>query len=242
MKIGNFEINKKIFITFIVIVVLTIIALILKKIYVKEYEDYKINKDKEFIYTYETYSNSVTEVPFVNIDTNFARELNDKLQELASTYKNSNTSNNSMDYRYNINDNIVSLVIVFKSIDSNNHLIFNYKTYVFDLDQEGRALTDEEILKKYGKTVDEVNDNISLQMVKKYNDEIGQKIIPGTCNYKDCYLKLRNVEKYTDNANYYIEDGWLVVYAPYNIYSEYNEDKYFSRDDFKFYIVQNEKK
>ena len=151
MKIGNFEINKKIFITFIVIVVLTIIALILKKIYVKEYEDYKINKDKEFIYTYETYSNSVTEVPFVNIDTNFARELNDKLQELASTYKNSNTSNNSMDYRYNINDNIVSLVIVFKSIDSNNHLIFNYKTYVFDLDQEGRALTDEEILKKYGK-------------------------------------------------------------------------------------------
>ena len=241
MKIGKIEISKKLFITFIVVVVLTIIALIIKSAYVTEYEKYKIDKDMEFIYTYETYSESETDIPYVNIDNEFVKDLNEKLQEIGSKYADSDTSNNSMSYRYNVNKNIVSLVIIFKKLDSNNHLVFDYVTYVFDLDQNGKALTDDEILNKYNISIDQIDYEMSLQMVKKYDNEINNKILPEDCTYKDCYLKLRNIDKITDNAHYYIEDGWLVVYKYYNIYSEYKEADYFKRSDFKFYITNVKK-
>lgn len=236
MKIGNVEISKKLFITFIVVVVLAIIAFIVSKVYTKDYEDYKIDDDKEFIYTYETYSSSETDIPYVNINIEFAKSLNKSLQELGSSYKSSTTPNVSMNYQYNINNNIVSLVIIFKKLNEKNELVFDYVTYVFDLEKEGKVLTDSEILKKYNITVDDVNEEINLQMVKKYDNEINNNVLPGTCNYIDCFLKLRNINKFTDNAHYFVEDGKLVVYTSYNVYSEYKEEEYFTREDFKFYI------
>lgn len=242
MKIGKFEISRKLFITLIIVVVLAITALIIKITYINKYNKYKIDDNEEFVYTYKTYNNSNTDIPFVNIDSDFAKNLNDQVQKLGETYKESNTSNNSMSYRYNNKDNIVSLVFIFKSLDTNNNLIFDFKTYVFDLKEDGKPLTNDEILDKFGITEEEINKEIELQMVKKYDDEISKKVIPGTCNFKDCYMALRNVNKFTDNAHYYIEDGWLVVYTTYNAYSQYNEQSYFSRDDFKFYITNVMKK
>ena len=242
MKIGKFEISKKLFITFIIVVILAIAALIIKTTYINKYKKYKIEEDQEFVYTYATYDSSNTEVPYVNINTDFAKSLNEKVQKIGLTYKNSNTSNNSMSYRYNNKDNIVSLVFIFKSLNANNNLVFEFNTYVFDLDKDGKVLTNDEIFEKFNITEDEINSEIELQMVKKYDDEINKKIIPGTCNFKDCYMSLRNVNKFTDNARYYIEDGWLVVYTTYNAYSQYNEQSYFSRDDFKFYITNKMKK
>lgn len=236
MKIGSVEISKKLFITFIVVTVLAISVFIINKMYTIDYDDYKIDDDKEFIYTYETYDNSETDVPYININTDFAKSLNESLQKIALKYRSSNTSNDSMNYRYNVKDNIVSLVIIFKKLNENNQLVFDFTTYVFDLKKEGKALTDDEILKKYNISIDKVNEEISLQMVKKYDEEINNKILPSTCEYLDCFMKLRNVDKYTDNAHYFIEDGKLVVYTSYNVYSEYKEEEFFTRDDFKFYI------
>ena len=241
MKIGKIEISKKLFITFIVVVLLAIIAFIVKKVYITKYENYKIDKDKEFIYTYKTYNSSDTSIPYINIDTDYIKNLNNEIQKFGINYETSNTSNNSMSYRYNVSDNIVSLVIILKKLDSNNKLVIDYMTYVFDLNQDGKVLKDEEILKKYNISVDEVDYEISSQMVQKYNDEIDKKIIPGECEYNPCYLNLRNVSKYTDNAHYFIEDGWLVVYTTYNTYSQYKEEDYYGRDDFKFYIIDKKK-
>lgn len=241
MKIGNFEISKKILIAFIVILVLAITAFIVKKKYIKDYNKYKIDDEQEFIYTYKTYDNSNTAIPYVNIDTDFAKELNEKIQKLGELYKDSNTSNNSMTYGYDIKDNIVSLVLTFKELNSENQLVFSFVTYVFDLDENGRALTNEEILKKYNLTEEKVDEEITYQMVKKYDDEINKKIIPETCDFKQCFQNLRKVNKYTDDAHYYIEKGWLVVYKSYNVFSEYKEETYFTRDDFKFYITGNKK-
>lgn len=237
MKIGSFEISKKLIIIFAITIVLLVVVLIIKGNYVNKYEKYKIDKDLAFIYTYETYNESETDIPFVNIDSDFAKTLNSEIQKLGLSYKNSNTSNNSMSYRYNINDNFVSLVLILKKLNSENQLVFDYYTYVFDLNQNGKVLNETEILKMYNMTENKINDEISSEMVKKYDDEINKKIIPGTCNYSDCYLKLRKINKYTDNIHYYIEDGWLVAYTSYNVYSEYNEENYFTRDDFKFYIT-----
>ena len=181
MKIGKIEISKKLFITLIVIAILAIIALIIKITYISEYEDYKIDKEKEFIYTYKTYNSSDTNIPYINIDNEYVHQLNEKIQKFGMNYKNSMTSNNSMSYRYNVSNNIVSLVIILKKIDSNNRLVFDYMTYVFDLDQDGKILKDEEILNKYNISIDQIEYEISSQMVQKYNDEIDKKIIPEQC-------------------------------------------------------------
>lgn len=242
MKIGKIEISKKLFITFIVVVVLTILVFILKKAYVIEYDDYKIDDDQEFIYTYQSYDDSKSNIPFINIDTEFVHNLNEQIQKLGEKYANSNTSNNSITYEYNINNNIISLVLIYKNLDKNNKLKFDFTTYVFDLNKGGKALTDDEIIGKFNTTNDKINEEISVQMVKKYDEEINKNILPSNCNYKDCYLKLRGVEKYTDNAHYYIENGWLVVYTTYNTFTDYHEENYFTRDDFKFYITNVLKK
>ena len=49
-------------------------------------------------------------------------------------------------------------------------------------------------------------------------------------------MSLRKIDDYLDDVNYYIENGSLVVYKTFEVYSKYNEEDYFTRDDFKFYI------
>ena len=154
MKFGPVEVSKKLFIT--MIVVLTIGATIVKKIYVNRYERLKVNKNQDFIYTREEYKESKSYVPYINLNTSFAKELNSKIKELARTYEDSDTSNQSISYRYNVNANIVSVVIILKSINDKDELDFDFITYVFDLDNKGKALTDEEILSKYSLDEDNV--------------------------------------------------------------------------------------
>ncbi len=236
MKIAGVEINKKLFIAVIVVVVLAIIGLIVDKLYINRYNKYKIDKDENFIYTSETYSKSKSYIPYINIDNDFCKTLNSEIEKLALDYKDSTSQNNSFTYRYNVNNNYVSLVIILKSLDDNDQLQFEFITYVFDLDDGGKALSDSEILQKFNITEDEVSEKISTELVKIYDDEINENIIPSECNFKDCYLSLRKIDDYLDDVNYYIENGSLVVYKTFEVYSKYNEEDYFTRDDFKFYI------
>ena len=236
MKIGPVEVSKKLFITMIVVLVLVIVATFVKSIYVNRYEKYKVNKKEDFIYTKVEYKKSNSAIPYINLNTNFAKELNKQLGDLADTYRKSNTSNNSISYRYNINANIVSLVVILKSINDNDELTFDFVTYVFDLDKGARVLDDEEILSRYDLTLEDVSKEIKKQMKQKYNYEIKEEVLPDTCDFDKCFLGLRGIDNYTDNANYFIENDELVVYRAYNVYSKYEEENIYSRDDFKFYI------
>lgn len=237
MKIGDYEVNKKLFIAFIIIVALCVISLIFKMYLSGRENRYKVDKDREYIYRYDYYSASKTNIPYINIDTDFVNNLNTQIQKIGLSYKNSQTSNNSMSYRFNQYQNILSLVLIFKSLNSNNELQFEFKTYVFDLNDGGRVLTDKEMLNLFNLNMDEVNDILNTKMKKKYNDEVKKKIIPSNiCAYSDCYLRLRGINNFLDGANYYIENGKLIVYRSFNTYSVYEEEKYFTRDDFKFVV------
>ena len=90
MKIGKFEVNKKLFITFAVVVGLTIILLLVRHFVNNRYEKYKLDKNEDYIYDYVTYSASETSIPYINLNTEFAKVLNGQLEKLSSSYKNSN--------------------------------------------------------------------------------------------------------------------------------------------------------
>lgn len=236
MKIGPVEVNKKLFISMVVILVLAIAAVIVKHIYVNRYIKYKIDKKQDYIYTSYEFKDSKSYIPYININTDFAKDLNKQIDELASLYEDSNSSTTSISYRYNVNANIVSLVIILKNMNANDELEFNYATYVFDLDKGAKALSDEEILEQYNMTEEDVSNAMEKQMKEKYDYEIAEEILPDDCDYDTCFLKLREIENYTDGANYFIENDELVVYRSYKVYSEYNEEDIYSRDDYKFYI------
>ena len=234
MKIGKIEINKKLFITFIVVLVLAIAAFIINELYIKRYEKYKITKEEDFIYTKINYETADTHIPYVNIDSDNAKEVNEKLKTMALIYTNGFHDNISLTYEYNVSDNYVSLVLLVRNFQETKHTN-DYITYVFDLNNNGKLITNDDILKLFNKTENDVNNKIESEMTRKYNYEIEQNILPSTCDYS-CFLKLRNIESYIDNITYHIENGNLVAYRPYNVYSEYNEEAYYTRDDFKFYI------
>ena len=81
-----------------------------------------------------------------------------------------------------------------------------------------------------------VDNIIKKKMVELYNDEITKGYFKKSeCDF-NCYLKLRETNDFSKNANYYIENGHLVVYRTFNVYTKYKEEEYFTRDNFKFVI------
>ena len=196
-----------------------------------------IDKNEDYIYDYVTYSASETSIPYINLNTEFAKVLNGQLEKLSSSYKSSNSSTNSLSYRFNVSGNYLSLVLIFKKMDSNNRLQFDFKSYVFDLSDGARALSDTEILNLFNIDNNYVEKQIDNKLKNKYLDEVKKDIISSSkCDYNNCYLKLREVSDLLSGVNYYIENDSLVVYRSFQTYSIYDEQDYFTRADFRFLI------
>lgn len=224
----------------IVLLVITIILFIILKIIDStnhsKYDKYKMDKSKEYVYTKYTSTKNNAKVPFINIKGENINQINNEIEEMTTSYRNSDNTNKTVTYRYNQNKNILSVVLTFRDIDEEDRLIYSYKTYVFDLGNNCKQLTDEEIIKKFNTTYAHVNNTIGKSMQEKYKDEVKKGYLDkNECDYK-CFLEMRNITNYLDNVNYYIEEGSLVVYKAYDVYSIYGEEEYYTRNDFKFII------
>ncbi len=230
------QISKILIALLIIIVILFIILKIVDLKNNSKYEKYKLDKTKEYVYTKYTSTKNNAKVPFINIKKEVITQVNNEIENDTRIYRNSDDPNKTVTYRYNQNKNILSIVLTFRDIDEEERLIYSYKTYVFDLANNCKILTDEEILKKFKTTYAHVNNTIGKAMQEKYKDEVKKGYLDkNECNYK-CFLEMRNITNYLDNVNYYIEEGSLVVYKAYDVYSIYGEEEYYTRNDFKFII------
>lgn len=230
---NKFEFDKKLAIVLGIVVLLLIILKVVSTTIDNKYEDKKVNKDKAYVYTKynSTFNNSY--VPYINIKG--AEKINEELYENSKAYLTSNDKNKSVTYRYNQNKNILSLVMTYRD-NVNDELTYTFKTYVFDLNNTPKLLSDDEILKLYGVTKEDVSKEIAKQLKQKYDKEVNKGYFNKTeCNFS-CYLGLRDIVNPVDEAKYYIENSHLVVYRTFNAYSIYNEERFFTRNDFKFII------
>lgn len=229
------KISKVLIILLCIVVVLFIILKIIDLRNSSKYDDYKLDKSKDYVYTKNKYSNNV-EIPYINIKGNRIEKINAEIIESTREYTTSKDSNKTVTYKYNQSKNILSVVLTFRDIDDKDSLVYSFKTYVFDLKDSRKLLSDEEIIKKFNTTYAFVNNKIGKAMQDKYKDEVKKGFLDSNdCNYK-CFLEMRRITNYLDNVNYYIEEGNLVVYKPYYVYSIYGEEEYFTRNDFKFII------
>lgn len=235
-KRRKIEYSKPLLIFVTIILISFIVTIIINKRSIEDYSIIKADTKKEYIYTYKENQRSRSYIPQINIFSKDASKVNKEIIEESKEYLNSNTPDISVSYKYNQYKNILSVVMTYKILNTNKELEFFFKTYVFDLKQDGKLLSDVEILNMYDITTVGIDNLIKKKLLEIYNDEVNKGIInKNECNYK-CFLDLRGSEDFSKRAKYYIENGHLVVYRAFNVYSKYKEQKYFTRDHFKFII------
>lgn len=229
------EIDKKLVIVIIVLIIITIILGIVNSSLKNRYTSLKIDDDKEYVILRFNNKGNNSFVPYVNLKSEDAKKVNNEIKSITNDYLYSETRHKNVTYRYNAEGSFVSVVLIFKDY-INNENKFSFKTYVFNLNNNGSLMSDDEILNTFNVNYSFINGKMEEQMEEKYRKEIEKKILPSTCDYNTCFLNLRGISNYIDNANYYIENGKLVVYKAYNVYSSYKEEEYYTRNDFKFVI------
>lgn len=151
----------------------------------------KIDDSKDIIYTlYEKTSGDYDiKIPYVNIDSNYAREINGKMEQAENDYQKYDESS-KISYNYYINDNILSIYIKEFSPSASIYTFYNIDIYT------GKKVSNTEILayKKYDneifytKLIDAVNNKVVEMMgslENRYQDE----------NYNNAYNQ--TMELYT---------------------------------------------
>jgi len=201
-----------------------------------EYENIKQYDDKRIIYT--KYDNkkktySIT-IPYINIDSPNANSMNEQIDKYTKKYLSMKKS--IVSYEYNINGDILSLVIKGCSYKDSTP-IFSFKTYNINLKTKN-IVPDNDLLSMFNIDEETIEKIIKKNFVNFYKDEIAKKYFDKSeCSY-NCFLKLRNVTNYMDNVEYYVEKGNLIAYKPFVVHSFYGEEDYYKDNNFKFLLVK----
>lgn len=224
----------------ITIAIIAIIALIIYGLYnhnMKDYNYLKLDTNKDIVYTgyNRTYEKIITKVPYINLNTSLAKSINNDIKEYIVD-KFMSQDANVVSYKYSVSGNILSLLIM--KIDNSTYYYpeYSFITYNINLKTQ-KSISDAKVLALFGVTSTKINDTLAKTFEKYYADEVTKEYIPTSeCDY-NCFLGLRNITtNYLDNTSYYIANGKLYVYKPFNIYSVYGEESYFSQDNFAIKI------
>ena len=83
----------------------------------------------------------------------------------------------------------------------------------------------------------QVESIIESQFQDYYNEEVAEGYFSKEeCNMS-CFLTYRDMNGYMENINYFINNGKLYVYKPFQVYSIFGEEEYFKDTDFEFLIA-----
>lgn len=196
---------------------------------------YKDNKHKLIVYS--VYNKDKNNVPNINLKTKEIDVLNDVIIDKANNFL---KGDNNVTYDFEINGKILSLSIQYIDYyDKSGYPKISYDVYNINY-ENGKILDNDYILSLYNVDENDVYNIISSKFGDYYNDLAEKKyIMDDECDY-NCYLELRGIEddNYLENVHYYIKNGNLYAIRAFNIFSFYDEDKYFTTDSFLFQITK----
>lgn len=191
------------------------------------YKEIKEDTGLGLIYSTEDSTND-RNIPYINIK-NFD-SVNNRINEFAKTY---NGKEDIISYEYNVNGIILSLIIsaVYEEEDVPT---VSFLSYNINLD-EGKVIADSALIDYYGLSIGNIDEIVKDKFNEHYKKEIEKGFITeNECDF-DCYLGVRgDYKKYA----YYISDGNLYAYVPFDNYSFYGEEKYFKDEDFKMFLAE----
>ena len=169
-------------------------------------QNIKLDKNKEYIYDANYLLNSEYKMPYININSSDAIQVNGYLEGRYNSYmehykicsKENIPCHIALDYKQYLNNNIISVVIRYNesytSVPDSQFLIYN-----FDL-STGKLMTYSDVLNKL-KITKESATNKFKEKIRKYdviNDGsvyTNDGRVPGVEAYSDEYKTQENIEK-----------------------------------------------
>lgn len=202
----------------------------------KNYNYLKEDKGEYIVYTKtaETSTKYTKEIPYLNMKSNNMKSINSQIQQFGNKYLNIEKS--ILNYEYNINGDILSLILKAASYENNNYPEVEFLSFNINLETE-EVIDDETLLSYYGIDSNYVSERIEKQFKVYYSELVQEKYFASKeCNF-NCFLDVRNVKSYLKNIEYYIDGGSLYAYKPFLVVSIYGEENYFTEEDFVFAIA-----
>ena len=171
--------------------------------------DYTDSLGNEYHYSYR--------IPAINTETEEARRINEAIhaqlmsvvdEELKSMDDGLSLVSVNVDYRYYVNDGIVSILCTSDSPnDFNNYLVCNYDA------GNGREFTRADFLAREGLTEEELVSLACATCEKTFTEAFGN--FPHDSFYEEQYARTLDPSTYGDDLMlYYGEDGTLSMVAP----------------------------
>lgn len=222
----------------VVLLVFLLIGYYLYKNYYSNYNYIKQDTSQYLVYTIDTSVNHQgmhNEIPYINIDSEDANKVNQTIQNYANSFL--ENDNNLMVYDSQVNGEVLSLLLRMSDYSAGYSFPdVEFYTYNFNLNTQS-LMSNEQILDLFDVTEEDVEKKIETQFHDFYEEEVYKGyLVEQECDY-ECFLGWRGVEEYMDYVYYYIENGKLIAYRPFTIYSVYGEENFFTEDDYAFYIA-----
>ena len=230
--------TNKVIIAIAVAIFLIIFILVygLSKVQNSNYNDIKENKNKDLVYTRYTKNTNdfQVDVPYVNIDLGVVKGINEDITLFVNDFMDSNKA--LITYQYDINGHILSLLVQIVDYDVETVPQTYFRSYNINI-SNGELLSEQALLDYYGINKEQVENIIKSKFQDYYNDEVEEGYIDKNYCDMSCFLKYRDMEGYTENLNYYIKEGKLYIYKPFQVYSILGEEEYYKDSDFEFLIA-----
>lgn len=184
-------------------------------------KDYIYEKDSKLIkekVDSEDYEDNIR-LPFINIDSSDAKKTNEELQNRFNVFSNSLEKDDygfnytKMDYEEHIiNNKYVSLSVLRMPIFVPGGDFLEYYTiYNFDLENSGKLLSRNDIIKKFNITESELESKIKDELISMYNE------------YDFPEMDLGTLDEYLSNSKYEFSSIELLITGEntLDVYCEY---------------------
>ncbi len=189
---------------------------------------FKEDNSKNVVYTKYQSNKAHQYIPYLNTKNKDLQKINDNIYSYTKEY----IDNPKVKIKYNYDLNGIILSLVIKIFDEENYIV-KFRSYNINIEEES-LLDDKYLINYYSLDESEINKKVRQQLYKYYQDELGKFLVEQEVDF-DRYLRLRTMEEISINDYaFYIKEGYLVAYVPFNPYTIYNEQKYFTEKSFMF--------
>lgn len=171
-------------------------------------------------------------IPVINIDSDKIEAINSSIIELYNF--NALEKDYSFDYKYNVSKDTLSILITMNNVvDGKDY--YSFASYNINLSNYN-VLTNEEILNYFDLDGDDIDFYLNNKFFNYYDKLTYKNVInQNDCDF-ECFIVNCNFQDYSEDNTYYINKNGLEIYKFFNIYNDYNYDKYFTLDSFKFVV------
>lgn len=187
-----------------------------------------IDSSKDIVFTVYKSTSYKQEIPNINIKK-LNNNINNEINKLVEPYL--EKENVSIEYKYNINGNILSLIIIISETKDESAPNLYFKTYNINL-KKLKVLSDKEVLNLFDTNKSKITKGINEIFTNYYNEELEYNIIPNM-TYQE-YLKMRKLDNINDKLYFYISNNNLEVFVQYNIFSEVEKSFYLEDVGYSF--------